>query len=206
MQTAPMDLEKVSLEGLHQLKRMVGDAAREKIEAEITARTSAPAPAPKAREQRRNGEGLRTRELEHLQQVALITKLREIEPAHPELELLYAIPNGGQRSPAQGGKLKAEGVRRGVLDLHLPVARGPFIGLWLENKVEYPYIDPHGKQRRYRGQLSEEQERWVARLRAHGHRVEVFYTAGEAIGHVLDYLALPARLPEAGALNPTEAP
>lgn len=50
------------------------------------------------------------------------------------IELLHAIPNGGARHPAVAAKLKAEGVRAGVLDVSWPVARGGYIGLAIEFK------------------------------------------------------------------------
>lgn len=52
----------------------------------------------------------------------------------PGIELMHAVPNGGQRSKATAGKLKAEGVKAGVLDVLWPVARGAFIGLAIEFK------------------------------------------------------------------------
>lgn len=52
----------------------------------------------------------------------------------PELALLFAIPNGGARSPATASKLKATGVKRGVSDMYLPVARHGKHGLWIELK------------------------------------------------------------------------
>lgn len=48
--------------------------------------------------------------------------------------LMHAIPNGGLRSKAVAGKLKAEGVKAGVPDVSWPVARGGFIGLAIEFK------------------------------------------------------------------------
>ena len=48
---------------------------------------------------------------------------------------LLAIPNGGHRHIRVAAKLKSEGVRAGVPDLHLPVARGEFNGLWIELKA-----------------------------------------------------------------------
>ena len=45
---------------------------------------------------------------------------------YPELRLLYHIPNGGSRGKAEAGRFKAEGVKSGVPDLCLPVARGAY--------------------------------------------------------------------------------
>jgi hypothetical protein len=52
----------------------------------------------------------------------------------PDIELMFAVPNGGQRHPAVAAKLKAEGVKPGVPDVMWPVARGGFIGLAIEFK------------------------------------------------------------------------
>lgn len=41
----------------------------------------------------------------------------------PELALLYHVPNGGSRKKAEAGRFRAEGVKAGVPDLCLPVAR-----------------------------------------------------------------------------------
>jgi VRR-NUC domain len=50
------------------------------------------------------------------------------------VELAYAVPNGGARHPAVAAKLKKEGVKAGIPDVVLPVARGGFIGLSIEFK------------------------------------------------------------------------
>lgn len=47
----------------------------------------------------------------------------------------FAVPNGGHRSKAVAGKLKAEGVRAGVLDVCLPKPVGESHGLWIEFKA-----------------------------------------------------------------------
>jgi hypothetical protein len=47
----------------------------------------------------------------------------------PEARWLYAVPNGGFRHKAVAGKMKAQGVRAGVLDFNLDVARGGYHGL-----------------------------------------------------------------------------
>lgn len=38
---------------------------------------------------------------------------------HPELSMLYAVPNGGRRDKAEAAHLKRQGVRAGVPDLCL---------------------------------------------------------------------------------------
>lgn len=53
----------------------------------------------------------------------------------PDIELSFAVPNGGDRHPAVAAKLKAEGVARGVPDWLWPVARGGYLGLAIEFKA-----------------------------------------------------------------------
>lgn len=58
----------------------------------------------------------------------------------PELKWFHAIPNGGNRGDTEksraieGGRMKAEGVKSGVLDTFWPLKRGPFSGLYIEMK------------------------------------------------------------------------
>lgn len=56
---------------------------------------------------------------------------------HKEARRAFAIPNGGARSKATAGRLKAEGVRAGVLDVFLPLPRGECAGMWVEFKHGY---------------------------------------------------------------------
>src|SRR5512139_796028 len=89
---------------------------------------------------------------EHIEQVALIRWARLMSKQWPELSLLFAIPNGGARDVRTGRRLKDEGVQRGVPDLCLPVAKGPWHGCYIELK------------RRDGGTLSEHQEWWLEQL------------------------------------------
>lgn len=81
--------------------------------------------------------------IEHEHQIALIGWARrvrippgsDIKPGAFVADYLLAIPNGGRRSPREGARLKAEGVKAGVSDLLLPLRRGGFGGLWLELKA-----------------------------------------------------------------------
>ncbi len=60
---------------------------------------------------------------EHVEQVSLMRWAALTKRRRPELALLYAIPNGGDRHKAVAAKLSAEGVKSGVPDLCLPVPR-----------------------------------------------------------------------------------
>ena len=113
---------------------------------------------------------------EHDEQAALFTWARYVERVRPELALLLAIPNGGLRSKTTAARLQAEGVRPGVPDVFLPVARGGCHGLWLELKVTG-------------GRLSSAQAQWLAGLRAQGYRAlvcEGWQAAAESIEAYLD--------------------
>jgi hypothetical protein len=68
---------------------------------------------------------------------------------YPELELLFHIPNGGYRGKAEAGRFKAAGVKAGVWDLFLPVARGGYHGLFVEMKKLGEKIIPGSKQDKF---------------------------------------------------------
>jgi hypothetical protein len=84
---------------------------------------------------------------EHADQVALFQWAAHAKRGlHPELRLLFAVPNGGQRSKATAGKLKAEGVQAGVPDICLPVPRGPYAACYIELKRMASPGKPAGKE------------------------------------------------------------
>lgn len=95
----------------------------------------------------------------------------------PELALLYHIPNGGTRDAVEGRHLKQQGVKAGVPDLHLPVARGQYHGLYLEMKTE-------------KGRTSDAQDWWIERLTAQGNFVEVCHGWESAVRVLEWYLSL----------------
>jgi hypothetical protein len=99
----------------------------------------------------------------------------------PELGLLFAIPNGARLRPAVAKTMKEEGLRRGVLDLCLPVPRGVFHGLWIEMKAP---AEPGFKK----GYPSPAQKWWIEQLRRQGYAVYVCYTFEEARDVLIDYL------------------
>lgn len=74
---------------------------------------------------------------------------------------LFAVPNGGKRSKSEAVKLKREGVRAGVPDLMLPVARHGYHGLFIEMKrLKY-------------SSTSKEQKDWHEFLTKQGYKVVV---------------------------------
>lgn len=118
---------------------------------------------------------------EHDEQVALMQWSEYAMAAHPELDLLYAIANGGKRHIRTALTLQAEGVKKGVFDLHLPVPRGTFHGLYIEMK------------RRKGGTLSAEQKAFRAKVERQGYQTYVCKGWESARDAILEYLALQVR-------------
>jgi len=83
--------------------------------------------------------------------------------------------NGEIRDARTGAKLHAQGVRRGVLDLWLPVPRGGFCGLVIELKAPKNYP-------------SKEQRIWIDFLERMGWRVVVCRSVEECIQATCLYL------------------
>lgn len=72
---------------------------------------------------------------EHDEQVAVVRWFNLVYRNHPAAGRLFAVPNGGHRHAAVAGKLKAEGVRKGIPDLQLPYRAHGFVGLVIEMKA-----------------------------------------------------------------------
>ena len=118
---------------------------------------------------------------EHTEQAGLIawcqlgTTLRD----YPALKKIFAIPNGGRRDGRTGAMLQAEGVAAGVPDLCLPVARGPYHGLYIEMKD----VDE--------GRVKPDQRKWLTWLEEEGYQTAVC-RGWEAARKVLEtYLSQP---------------
>lgn len=71
---------------------------------------------------------------EHAHQTALFMWAALAGMKCPQLRLMFAIPNGGERNKIVAARLKAEGVKSGVPDVMLPVPRRQFAGLFIEMK------------------------------------------------------------------------
>ena len=106
---------------------------------------------------------------------------------------LFAVPNAGAGAQrGQAGKMKAEGTRKGIPDLLLPVAKGDFRGLAIEMKSATGSVKP--EQREVQDWLLEQ-----------GWRVWVCRSSEQAIGAISEYLRQPAATAAPCALlYPTE--
>lgn len=115
-------------------------------------------------------------------------------PGLQPLRRLFAIPNGGQRSKITAANLKAEGVKRGVPDIMLPLpmivepcagsARigtfARYCGLFIEMKR------PKGKGQ-VAGSTSPEQDDWIGYLRNAGYAVSVCFDWRSAAKELQSY-------------------
>lgn len=96
---------------------------------------------------------------EHEEQRELVRWFRQ---TYREVRI-FAIPNGGARSPATAGRLKVEGVSPGVPDLFIPAWH-----LWIEMK------------RTKGGSVSADQKDWIKYLEKVGYCVKVCKGADDA--------------------------
>lgn len=107
--------------------------------------------------------------------------MREIELRYPEVfELIYHVPNGGHRVKAVAAKLKAQGVKAGIPDLVLPMARGGYFGLYIEFKASF---EP--------APVSTSQKDCLRRLNDQGYLAVVCQGHFDAMECLRAYLALP---------------
>ncbi len=109
------------------------------------------------------------------EQKALFEWAAAAKGKYPELDLLFHIPNGGSRNVIEASNLKRQGVKKGVPDLFLPVARGKYHGLFIELKW--------GKNK-----PSPEQKEWIRNIRKQNYAALVCYGWEEAAEVLKRYL------------------
>ena len=115
---------------------------------------------------------------EDCEQAWLIQWAKRNSDEYPDLNFLFAVPNGGHRSKRQGALLKLTGVKPGVPDLFLPVPRKGKHGLFIEMKVAD----------RKKGRVSKEQKQWIEALITQGYEAKVCYGFEEARDAIVGYL------------------
>jgi hypothetical protein len=95
---------------------------------------------------------------------------------HPELRMLYHPANGGHRPGRTASKLAGQGVRPGVADVILDVARGGFHGL----RIELKRMGKH--------EVSAEQTQWIEDWNREGYHAVVCVGWEAARNVILGYL------------------
>jgi hypothetical protein len=137
---------------------------------------------------------------EHTEQCLLFSWAKKMEGRHPQLGLMFAIPNGGLRNVRVAVKLKKEGVKAGIPDIFLAVPRFPDdiqsilyfdgastmrvsddmrFGLFIEMK--------YGKNK-----PTNVQKQWLYDLDYEGYDTVVCHSFDEAKQAIIDYLGIEA--------------
>lgn len=116
-------------------------------------------------------------EAQHQSNIIKWSQQPSIREKWPELALLHHIPNGGTRDAIEGRHLKQQGQKRGVPDLHLPVARGRYHSLYIELKTES-------------GRASPEQKWWIEKLNEQGQYAEICHSWESAVRVIEWYMNL----------------
>ena len=93
----------------------------------------------------------------------------------PELRLLFHIPNEGKRGTSGVRNAKLQGIKSGVPDMCLPVARGGYHGLYIELKV--------GKNK-----MDTKQKRWISDLEKQGYKAVCLHGSSAVIECIKEYL------------------
>ena len=123
----------------------------------------------------RDGPKVRHEMHEAREQEALFEWAGMMSGRHPELELMFHIPNGGKRNKYEAANLKRQGVKAGVPDICLPVSREGYHGLYIELK--------YGKNTK-----TENQSKWALRLSEQGYKCITAYGWQAASEEITKYL------------------
>ena len=114
---------------------------------------------------------------ESLEQQKVFAWAKIVSYMYHDIDLMYHIPNEGKRTCYTGGKMKKEGLKRGVSDICLPVPSGKYSGLYIEMK--------YGKNK-----PTAEQENFLRRINKLGYASCVCYSGEEAIDKIKYYYDL----------------
>lgn len=90
---------------------------------------------------------------------------------------IFHIPNEAKRSIRTAAHLKAMGMRAGVPDLFVPIAKGRYHGLFIEMKVK-----PN--------KLTQAQFDWLLELERRGYCAKCCYGAASAVELIKRYMEL----------------
>ena len=93
---------------------------------------------------------------------------------YPGIETMYHIANEGKRSASNGSRLKREGMKSGVSDICVPVAKSGYNNLYIELKS--------GKNKATKEQLN-----FINLINKYGGKALVVYEADNAIEVIKAY-------------------
>lgn len=110
------------------------------------------------------------------EQIRVMTWCKSMEAYDEDYSLIYHIPNEGKRKRKTGGNLVRAGLKKGVPDICVPVARLGMHGLYIELKKDK------------KGKVSEEQIDWIRRLSNQKYLATVCFGADEAIELITAYM------------------
>lgn len=109
------------------------------------------------------------------EQSTIMDYCRSMTGKYPELEMMYHIPNEGKRGRYYASVQKRIGLKSGVPDLCLPIARKGFHGLYIEVKA----LD---------GRTSPKQQEWIDKLCEQGYKAVICFGSDAAIEVIADYI------------------
>lgn len=92
----------------------------------------------------------------------------------PDLKLMFHVTNEGRRTVQHTQSLLRQGMKPGVPDIFLPIAKGPYHGMFIEMK------------RRIGGRQTPEQKEWQRALLEEGYCAVVCKGCDEAI-EIIDW-------------------
>lgn len=112
---------------------------------------------------------------EHDEQCAVFDWVRA-KAAHDErYKMVYAVPNGGSRHPAEAARMKRAGIKAGVSDIAVDIPSGPYHGLKIEMKVTGNRVTPV-------------QADYLRLAAKYGYKTAVCWNADEAIKEIEGYI------------------
>lgn len=101
-------------------------------------------------------------------------------------DFAFAVPNGSYlhgdvaKRAIQGGALRAQGVKAGVMDVFIEIPVAPYHGLRIEFK----------RKGGIPSDVSEEQAAWIMRLRSRGYDVRICFGLDSAIAATREYFKI----------------
>lgn len=93
----------------------------------------------------------------------------------PEVKGIHSIPNSGRRTKWEAQALVTSGLKKGVWDIFVPVARLGFHGMY----IEFKYAD---------GKLTKEQIWFCNYATKQGFHMKIFRDSFEAFRYTINYI------------------